>query len=126
VSRPSTFAPRGLPLKRSAAARFDDIVAGEVTRLEKQLPEVVTRVQFAIADVPSLPEGADEIPLTRSTGGTAHDPYRIVVFRRPIELRAERTGANLTWLIRSALVMELAAVLGLSPTQIDPYFDDPT
>ena len=126
MSRPSTFAPRGLPLKRSAAARFDDIVAVEVTRLEKQLPEVVTRVEFAIEDVPNLPEGADEIPLTHSTGGTAHDPYRIVVFRRPIELRAERTGASLTWLIRSALVMELAAVLGLSPTQIDPDFDDPT
>jgi hypothetical protein len=123
VSRPSTFAPRGLPLKRSAAARFDELVAVEVTRLEKQLPEVVTRVEFAIEDVPNLPDGTREIPLTHSSGGTAHDPYRIVVFRRPIELRAERTGTSLAWLIRSSLVLELADVLGLSPEQIDPDFD---
>ena len=124
VSRPSTFAPRGLPLKRSGAARFDDIVAVEVTRLEKQLPEVVTRVEFAIEDVPNLEPDVRAIPLTHASGGTAHDPYRIVVFRRPIELRAERTGAGLTWMIRSALVLELADVLGLSPEQIDPDFDE--
>jgi hypothetical protein len=123
VSRPSTFAPRGLPLKRSSAARFDEVVAVEVTRLEKQLPEVVTRVEFAIEDVPNLADGVREIPMTHSSGGTAHDPYRIVVFRRPIELRADRTGAGLAWLIRSALVLELADVLGLSPEQIDPDFD---
>ncbi|HZO67438.1 MAG: metallopeptidase family protein [Kribbellaceae bacterium] len=124
VSRPSTFAPRGLPLKRSSAARFDEIVAVEVTRLEKQLPEVVTRVEFAIEDVPNLDTGVRDVPLTHSSGGTAHDPYRIVVFRRPIELRAERIGAGLTWMIRSALVLELADVLGLSPDQIDPDFEE--
>jgi len=45
------------------------------------------------------------------------------VFRRPIELRAERTGGSLAWLVRSALVLELADVLALSPEQIDPEFD---
>jgi predicted Zn-dependent protease with MMP-like domain len=74
--------------------------------------------------VPNLEPGVRAIPLTHASGGTAHDPYRIVVFRRPIELRAERTGAGLTWMIRSALVLELADVLGLSPEQIDPDFDE--
>ena len=90
ISRPSKFAPRGLPLQRSAAAQFDEVVAIEVTRLEKRLPQVVARVEFAIEDVPNLDLDAVEIPLTHSTGGTSHEPYRIVVFRRPIELRAER------------------------------------
>ena len=96
ISRPSSFAPRGLPLQRSAAAQFDEVVAIEVTRLEKRLPQVVARVEFAIEDVPNLDLHAGEIPLTHSTGGTSHEPYRIVVFRRPIELRAERYGASLT------------------------------
>jgi hypothetical protein len=123
ISRPSSFAPRGLPLQRSAAAQFDEVVAIEVTRLEKRLPQVVTRVEFAIEDVPNLDSHAGEIPLTHSTGGTSHEPYRIVVFRRPIELRAERSGSGLAWLVRSALVLELADVLALSPEQIDPDFD---
>lgn len=123
LSRPSSFAPRGLPLQRSAAAQFDEVVAVEVTRLEKQLPQVVTRVEFAIEDVPNLDEHTDKIPLTHASGGTSHEPHRIVVFRRPIELRAERTGSSLTWLVRSALVLELADVLGLSPQAIDPDFD---
>jgi hypothetical protein len=123
LSRPSTFAPRGLPLQRSSAAQFDEIVAIEVTRLEKRLPQVVTRVEFAIEDVPNLEGDVSEIPLTHSSGGTSHEPYRIVVFRRPIELRAERTGTSLQWLVRSALVLELAEVLALSPEQIDPDFD---
>ena len=58
-----------------------------------------------------------------ASGGTSHEPYRIVVFRRPIELRAERSGSGLAWLVRSALVLELADVLALSPEQIDPDFD---
>lgn len=123
LSRPSTFAPRGLPLQRSAAAQFDEVVAIEVTRLEKRLPQVVTRVEFAIEDVPNLDGHVGEVPLTHSSGGTSHEPYRIVVFRRPIELRAERTGHTLPWLVRSALVHELADVLALSPEQIDPDFD---
>ncbi|MFC0626665.1 metallopeptidase family protein [Kribbella deserti] len=123
LSRPSTFAPRGLPLQRSAAAQFDEVVAIEVTRLEKRLPQVVTRVEFAIEDVPNLEGHEGEIPLTHSSGGTSHEPYRIVVYRRPIELRAERSGSGLTWLVRSALVLELADVLALSPEQIDPDFD---
>jgi predicted Zn-dependent protease with MMP-like domain len=123
ISRPSSFAPRGLPLQRSAAAQFDEVVAIEVTRLEKRLPQVVTQVEFAIEDVPNLDGRSGEIPLTHSTGGTSHEPYRIVVFRRPIELRAERAGTGLAWLVRSALVLELADVLALSPEQIDPEFD---
>lgn len=123
ISRPSKFAPRGLPLQRSAAAQFDEVVAIEVTRLEKRLPQVVTQVEFAIEDVPNLDGRSGEIPLTHSTGGTSHEPYRIVVFRRPIELRAERAGTGLAWLVRSALVLELADVLALSPEQIDPEFD---
>jgi hypothetical protein len=123
ISRPSSFAPRGLPLQRSAAAQFDEVVAIEVTRLEKRLPQVITQVEFAIEDVPNLDSHAGEIPLTYSTGGNSHEPYRIVVFRRPIELRAERSGTSLAWLVRSALVLELADVLALSPEQIDPDFD---
>ncbi|MEV0796579.1 metallopeptidase family protein [Kribbella sp. NPDC050281] len=123
ISRPSRFAPRGLPLQRSGAAQFDEVVAIEVTRLEKRLPQVVARVEFAIEDVPNLDLDAREIPLTHSTGGTSHEPYRIVVFRRPIELRAERSATSLAWLVRSALVLELADVLALSPEQIDPDFD---
>lgn len=123
ISRPSSYAPRGLPLQRSSAAQFDDVVAVEVTRLEKRLPQVVTRVEFAIEDVPNLDDEVSEIPLTHASGGTSHEPYRIVVFRRPIELRAERSGTGLAWLVRSALVLELADVLNLSPETIDPDFD---
>src|SRR4051812_7514179 len=122
-SRPSKVAPPGLPPQRSPPAPVDEGGAVEVTRLEKRLPQVVARVEFAIEDVPNLDLDTTEIPLTHATGGTSHEPYRIVVFRRPIELRAERSGSGLSWLVRSALVLELADVLALSPEQIDPDFD---
>jgi len=122
ISRPSKFAPRGLPLQRSAAAQFDEVVAIEVTRLEKRLPQVVARVEFAIEDVPNLEFDATEIPLTHSTGGTSHEPYRIVVFRRPIELRCE-TGADLHALIHTVLVEQVSELLGRPPEEIDPRYD---
>src|SRR3954451_24814600 len=107
ISRASTFAPRGLPLQRSGAAQFDEVVAIEVTRLEKRLPQVVARVAFAIEGVAHLVLDTTESPPPPAPGGSALEPYRIVVFRRPIELRAERSGSSLSWLVRTALVLEL-------------------
>lgn len=107
-------------MQRGGAARFDELVAAEVRRLERRLPQVVSRVEFAVSDVPPIGPSDTEVPLTRCEGGGADQPYRIIVFRRPIQLRAGSDADDLGWLVRDCLVSELAEVLGLAPEAIDP------
>ena len=64
---------------------------------------------------------ATEIPLTHATGGTSHEPYRIVVFRRPIEHRAEGP-AELAAVILAVLVDQVADLLGVPPAEVHPDY----
>jgi hypothetical protein len=54
--------------------------------------------------------------------GKGTDPTRLVVFRRPIELRAETT-ADLSALVLTVLVEQVSELLGRPPEEIDPRYD---
>jgi predicted Zn-dependent protease with MMP-like domain len=54
--------------------------------------------------------------------GQGGGPTRLVVFRRPIEARAETT-ADLGALVLTVLVEQVSELLGRSPEEIDPRYD---
>jgi predicted Zn-dependent protease with MMP-like domain len=128
--------PPQVPLSRTRAERFDDLVADEVRRLGERWERELAGVEFAVEDVPDRdPEFDGQVPLGRTrpgadgtdgglpdgtTGGT---PVRIVIFRRPIEARAagEREIGRL---VRDLLVEEIADLLGLSPESVDPSYNE--
>lgn len=126
--------PPTVPLYRTRAQQFDDLVLDAVARLEPRWETELAGVEFAVQEVPEADELADDsgpLPLARVVPA-APDPQgatrpaaaaRIVVYRRPMLARAE-DDEELSDLIFDVIVEEFARVLGLDPDTIDPGYHD--
>jgi predicted Zn-dependent protease with MMP-like domain len=119
-----------VPLHRSRAERFDDLILAAVARLEPRWEAHLAGVEFAVEEIPRAePLGAEpgEVPLGRlDTGAPATDeraarPPRIVVYRRPLTARAD-TEDELGELVFDVVVEEFARLLGVEPEDIDPDY----
>jgi predicted Zn-dependent protease with MMP-like domain len=128
--------PAGVPLARSRAQQFDDLVLDAVEHLERRWAKELEPIEFAVEDVPLVPaNGAepeydgdvvedDTIPLARLLPA-AHDadgrptPPRIVVYRRPLEVRS-LDRIDLADLVHEVVVEQVAHLLGLDPDEVDP------
>jgi Zincin-like metallopeptidase len=114
------------PLSRGWTAEtprdeFDDLVLQLVERLVRRWPTELADVEFGTEDVPELPsDWRDEpAPLGAVTPARPDAAARIVVFRRPVELRA-KTVAEQSALVHEILVEHVAELLGRDPEDIDP------
>jgi predicted Zn-dependent protease with MMP-like domain len=128
--------PPSVPLYRSRAEEFDDLVLEAVGRLEPRWENELSGVEFAVQEVPEADElGEDpdtDVPLARivpgspDTGNPKHpaSPARIVLYRRPLLARAD-DEEELSELVFSVVVEELAELLGMDPEDIDPGYADP-
>jgi predicted Zn-dependent protease with MMP-like domain len=124
-----------VPLYRSRAQRFDDLVLDAVARLEPRWEAELSGVEFAVEEIPDRdPPDADPspVPLARldpgsaDSGDPAHParPPRIVLYRRPLLARADDED-ELSDLVFDVVVEEFAQLLGLDPEIVDPgYADD--
>jgi predicted Zn-dependent protease with MMP-like domain len=127
--------PPGVPLYRSRAQQFDDLVLEAVARLEPRWESQLSDVEFAVQEVPDFDTSEEEgVPLARIVRGSPDagapgDPEdraggpRIVLFRRPLLARAE-DEEELSELIFDVVVEELAEILGVDPDIIDPGYGD--
>lgn len=114
----------GRPQGRSERERFDAIVLAVARDLEERWREHLGLVEYAVEDTPQLPEhDAEVVPLASLVRGTGSRPSRIVVFRRPIEHRAETRG-ELEQLVLLVVVDQVAELLGIDPTEVDPRVAD--
>ena len=83
-------------------------------------------IEFAVEEVPDDHPPAwalDPVPLARVLPASGNEPARIVVYRRPLENRAE--PAELPALVHDVVVEYFAELLGLDPAEVDPAWDDP-
>lgn len=140
------LAPPGVPLHRSRAQRFDELVLQAVARLEPRWEAHLADVEFAVEEIPPPDElSPGPVPLGRleagppgtppgtppaaagpddgaATGsGTGPRPSRIVVYRRPLMARADG-DEDLGELIFEVVVEEFARLLGLDPEDVDPGY----
>ncbi len=121
--------PPTVPLARSRAQQFDDLVLDAVEELEQRWPTEMGEVEFAVEDVPpELPEfDADvledgRVPLARlmpASEQAGQAPARIVLYRRPLEARA-LDREDLGDLIHDVVVEQVASLLGKDPDEVDP------
>ena len=98
-----------------------DIAVDEVPKIRPRDPASVTWPPDVIADGPVplsrlIPAGVDR----RGAATRA----RIVLFRRPLEVRAKHPD-NLVDLLHDVLVAQIATYLGVEPDVIDPGVGDP-
>ena len=61
-------------------------------------------------------------PLGRLLRGTTTRPNRVVVYRRPVEARAQ-DDLDLADIVREVVTEQVAALLGVPPQEIDPGMD---
>jgi predicted Zn-dependent protease with MMP-like domain len=97
-----------------------DVAVDEIPRISARDPDSVQWPPEVVADGPIalarlIPAGVD----VRGNATRA----RIVLFRKPIERRAEDT-IELAELLREILVAEIATYLHVEPSVIDPAIDD--
>lgn len=95
-----------------------------VEALEDRWADELGLVEFTVEEAPVLPEDwtAATVPLASLVRGKGTDATRLVLFRRPIELRAE-TQADLGALVLTVLVEQVSELLGRPPEEIDPRYE---
>ncbi len=132
------IAPPQVPLSVSRGDAFVDLVHDSVERLERRWPQL-SKVEFAVRDVPgaepdpddgALALGAldaldsvngDSVPLGRYIAAHGDAPDRIVVYRRPIEIRTKGRDER-ALLVHEVVVEQVAELMGLAPESVDPRY----
>jgi len=129
--------PTTVPAWRTRAEKFDLMVLEAFAPLDSQWHDRLTKLDIAVDEVPKIrardPESVtwpDEVvadgpvPLSRlipaglDRQGSA-TRARVVLFRRPLELRAKDQD-DLVDLLHEVLVQQIATYLGVEPDIIDP------
>ncbi len=115
----------GTPALRTDRQRFDQLVLDVVTPLDERWQRHLGLVEYAVEDTPMLPDdwGDDTVPLSSLVRGKGQDPTRLVIFRRPVEHRAN-DRAELEAMVHTVVVEQLAELLNLSPGQVDERYAD--
>ncbi|MFE0422468.1 metallopeptidase family protein [Streptomyces sp. NPDC058953] len=117
------IAPPQVPLSVSRADSFRDLVRDSVERLERRLPQLAD-VDFLVLEVPA-PAPADELSPVVPLGGTIPAgkgmPARVVVYRRPVEIRTKNREER-ALLVHEVVVEQVAELLGLAPESVDPRY----
>jgi predicted Zn-dependent protease with MMP-like domain len=124
--------PPGVPIATSPADRFDRIASEAVEHVEHRWRDELSNVEFAVDLVPGgdvslagpATDGAIEsggVLLAQIIPGSGRTPTHIVLYRKPIELRA-RNLEDLEDLVHDIVVQVIANFLGLEPDVVDPGF----
>lgn len=113
----------GRPFGPTRRERFDRLVLDVVTVLEERWERHLGLVEYAVEDMPLIPDdwGDDTVPLSTMVRGRGAEPTRIVLFRRPIERRCP-TRVELDALVHMVLVDQVAELLDLPPETVDPTY----
>lgn len=129
--------PPTVPAWRTRAEKFDLLVLEAFAPLDSRWHDRLTKLDIAVDEVPKIrpldPSSVtwpDEVvadgpvPLSRlipagidSQGRATR--ARVVLFRRPLELRAKDSD-DLVDLLHEVLVQQIATYLGVEPDIIDP------
>jgi predicted Zn-dependent protease with MMP-like domain len=124
-----SLVPADVPLHRTRAERFDDLVLLAVSQLEPRWETELSGMEFAVEEIPPVDQPGDDtdpVPLARldleSGYSTDRDrPARIVLYRRPLMARADGEE-ELAELILDVVVEEFARWLGVDPRTVDPGY----
>lgn len=101
---------------------FDDAVRTAAERLEQRWGRQWGDVEFGTEDVPPSEPAPweDGAPLGRLFPADLGQPTRVVLYRRPIELRSDLHDRGA--LVRDVVAEQVAHLVGRSPETVDPDY----
>lgn len=113
----------GTPVRPTHGERFDTLVLDVIADLEDRWADRLGLVEYAVEDAPQIPDDwhPETVPLSSLVRGARGAPTRLVLFRRPIEHRAE-TRSDLEALVLTVLVEQVAELLGIDAELVDPRY----
>ena len=116
----------GTPAGRTKGERFDDLALGIVQEIDERWSSRLGLIEYAVEDAPQVPDDwhPETVPLSSLVRGVRGEPTRIVLFRRPIEHRCE-SRAELSALVLTVVVEQVAELLGVEPELVDPRYGTP-
>jgi predicted Zn-dependent protease with MMP-like domain len=124
-----------VPLARTRPERFDDLVLDAVERVERAIKDdadLAARlavVEYGVEEVPpedviaATEAGTEPLPLARVEEASSGSPPRVVIYRRPIELRAPDPRVR-EGVVHEVVVERLAELLGVTVDELDPPYPD--
>jgi len=107
----------------SRAEVFLRAVHHAIARIQRTCPEALEGIDIGVEDVPRTPAGTDQVPLVAAVEGMGDEPTRVVIYRRPLELRAA-TRHGLGILVHRTLVEQLSAITTRPVHDIDPGLNE--
>lgn len=122
------IAPPQVPLAASRADLFSDLVQDSVERLERRWPQLAD-IDFLVLEVPRLDRPGDgtwndeAVPLGGTVAARDGLPARVVVYRRPVEIRTKGRDERAA-LVHEVVVEQVAELLGLNPEAVDPRYGE--
>lgn len=118
LALPGPLSPRGVPVRQTRRAKFENLITQIVTALEPAFQAESDAVEVIVEDAPRLPpEWDDAVPssiVSHRDGVT-----QLVLYRLPItqHARNEQHLEEVTWTV---LLDQLAAIWHVSPDDLDP------
>ena len=94
-----------------------------VESVEQRWPDELAHIEVAVEEAPVLPTDWNGTTVPLASVVHHGDDVRLVVFRRPIELRAT-AGADLAALVLTVVVEQVSELLGRPPHEIDPRYEE--
>lgn len=122
------IAPPQVPLSVTRADAFVDLVYDSRDRLERRWTQL-SQVDFLVLEVPGFgpDDGAEAetdeetVPLGRVVPAAGGYRDRIVIYRRPVEIRTKSRDER-ALLVHEVVVEQVAELLGLAPESVDPRY----
>ena len=120
---PGPLAPDGVPARIFGAERFDAAALAVMQDVGEHGPPALAGVELAVEEIPLLPEHWHDrtVPLTSWVDGPGASG-RLVLFRRPLEHRAEGR-LELEALLLTVIVEQLSEALGVPPEDLHPDYE---
>jgi hypothetical protein len=99
-------------------------VGAAVERLEPRWAPHLPALDVEVHDVPPASAAGPEceVPLATHRPARAGRPPVVVLYRRPVELRAPESAERRD-LVRDLVAEQLGELLGLDPRELDPGYD---
>lgn len=112
---------------RSRRERFDELALDVLEDLGERHPLELGEVELAVEECPPLSATwmSTRVPLASMRAASPTRPARLVLYRRPLEHRAEDLR-DLGALVLTVVVEQVADHLGVRPEDLHPdYPEDP-
>ncbi|WP_246004167.1 metallopeptidase family protein [Nocardioides marmoriginsengisoli] len=118
------WAPKGVPAARTRSERFDDIALRVMRVVVAPWLDRLGDLELAVEEVPVIPAGWSNtsVPLASYVEKSAAGGPRLVLFRRPLEHRAEGV-LELETLLLTVIVEQVAEVLGIPAEDVHPGYE---